>query len=89
MTAWPKEYVRIPIVDDNGKWDTTTHTIEVYPTDGTYATDKINCTQMNSGFMYQPDSNLVAEKNYWVVKNGTNIYKLPALYSEPPIGDYS
>lgn len=80
--------VKFPLMDDNGYWDKQTHTsVELLPTDGTYPTDAIDCTQLSSKFAYSAATD--ETKNYWVVIDGELKYKLLGYYAEPAMGKYA
>jgi len=87
MATWNKDYVLLRMVDPStGENDTSTHTVELQPTDQAYPSGKITCTQLSSLHTYKPNSDLDTETHYWVYVDGTKKYKLIAFASEPNIG---
>ncbi len=77
--AWSTTNMVIPLVNaaPTGGFDTSAHTVEIYPDTGTYPTGKITCTQCASLYEYHPNSTPVDETSYWVRVDGTDLFKWP------------
>ena len=87
MATWAKEDAKFALMDEDGNWDTTSHTVEVYPMTETYPTGKITCSQLTSQFAYQPDSDLDDDYHYWIRVDGEDKYPLFSPQSYPAIGE--
>lgn len=88
MAAWPKEDVAFEIVNSTtGSPDTTAHTVQLQPTNQTFPTGAVTCSQKSTiTSMWGPDSDLDDETHYYVYVNSTKKDLIIARESQPMIG---